>query len=756
MTRQELEAAAQKKWEREQLEQQAQAKWEAEQAAQKQGPGAAEQLETGSRSYLEGMTLGLSEPIISGANAVIGNMIDAGFDSNSIKEFISKAVDTEAIKKGYQADVSRRKTLEGQLPGIALGGEIGGAILPTLLTGGASGAASAMNVGGRAAAGLGGAARGAAKAIPGVAEALEAGGALGSAARVGVGALEGATVAAGSEGLKRAVELPTGFMDAQDIETSLGDVALAGGKFGALGGAALEGIKALPKLGKSLASSFGGVRPEVIDEYLARNKEIRAAVSVPDAKAAVDDALLTVQNATQNLRGNLADETVSAVSALKDKVIKGSSEAYDILAAQDDKISIPSLKKVITQSTKELQPIPGKDPIGSAARAAVSNLRDYRTILNEYPKQITLPQAKQLLQQMDADIQYARSAGGFNSASDRALSEVRSALDSIVKKKSPEYAAKMLEVADDTRALSDLNDKFGTPEKIMAKVGRLGTGKGMIETQGLERLEQKTGAPLSSMVQQIRQADPISGMSTAQTEGFIKTIFHKSSIENKKKLELLSKLSDRDLVSLVENAGIADAFTKEFNAGSRNVNLWAIIGGGALGLAGDAALGTEGAIAGAILGSMVKSYGPRATKSLLDGVAKIKGLPTVQKVEQLIQDVPPGLKQKVMYDLQRAYAVSTAETERVPIPADQFQQTMLDIDGASNLNTVQKARAIDSMNRYGYVPANILRSVALDPGKPGPQTTPPLKRTNDRKPVQNNVKLESIEDFIKQRRKSNL
>lgn len=51
------------------------------------GPIGAEKLETAARSALEGATFGVSEPILSGVNATIGNLIDAGFDAESLKDF---------------------------------------------------------------------------------------------------------------------------------------------------------------------------------------------------------------------------------------------------------------------------------------------------------------------------------------------------------------------------------------------------------------------------------------------------------------------------------------------------------------------------------------------------------------------------------------------------------------------------------------------------------------------------------------------
>lgn len=81
-----------------------------------------------------------------------------------------------------------------------------------------------------------------------------------------------------------------------------------------------------------------------------------------------------------------------------------------------------------------------------------------------------------------------------------------------------------------------------------------------------------------------------------------------------KQLEELGKLSDKNFLDQVEKMQVAEAFTKDATRGSRNVNLWSIIG-----LAGGGSVigGPYGAALGAALGAMSDKYGPRATKQIL-------------------------------------------------------------------------------------------------------------------------------------------
>ena len=313
-SRDELIKQAKAKHEREQLIAQASSKWQAENAPEAEAPAnVPESVETGSRSMLEGMTLGMSEPALSGANAVIGNLIDSGFDSDDLKSFLSNAVDSERIKRGFNEDVGRRRKLEAEHPVIATGSEIAGAVIPSLISGGTSLGASGVKSGATIASKLGSMAGKAVEAIPGAKGLLEAENILGRAARVGKAGVEGAAVAGGSEGVKRLVESPTGFIQDGDEQADLGDIAALGGKFGA-------GMRAIPELAgmvsggaKGMLSALGGVKPQTIDKYLDNVDQIKSAKSIPDAKAIVDDAIAKVQDAVAGQKGDFVDEVIGAV-----------------------------------------------------------------------------------------------------------------------------------------------------------------------------------------------------------------------------------------------------------------------------------------------------------------------------------------------------------------------------------------------------------------------------------------------------------
>lgn len=108
-------------------------------------------------------------------------------------------------------------------------------------------------------------------------------------------------------------------------------------------------------------------------------------------------------------------------------------------------------------------------------------------------------------------------------------------------------------------------------------------------------------------------------------------------------LETLGKMSDQDLVRMVDDLNVSEAFDKEFRIGSRNVNLWGAMGVGFLGG------GPVGLLTGTAIGAVIDRYGPKITKKILIGVSRVKGSPTVEKLSKL------GLPRQVSQELTDAF-----------------------------------------------------------------------------------------------------
>jgi hypothetical protein len=395
--------------------------------------------------------------------------------------------------------------------------------------------------------------------------------------------------------------------------------------------------------------------------------------------------------------------------------------------------------------------VAGRSTVGQTAEGAATALEHYKTQFSKLPKKITLSEAKHILQSMDDDIKYISKAGEFGSRGSNALSSVRSALDEVVKKMSPAYKTQMEQVSSDTRLISDLSDKFGTPEKIYSKMNALMGSKAPLETQALSKLEQATGTGLSKQISALQEVAPIGRMSPQSTEGFLKSIMNSTSIENRKRLQLLSTLSDQDLVSMVDHTGIAEAFTKEFRAGSQHTNLWSIIGLAAIGgVTGDSLGGGMGASAGAVLGALTTKFGPAATRKILDGYSKMRGIPTVAKISHAMANVPPEIRKQLEVDLARSVSIYNGNTP-VPIAKEDRKQTLLDIDRSNGLNAIEKAKAMNSLNRGGTIDSDYMRKLITDKKENDhPYIQPQVN--NARKPIPSGGKLNQVSDYVNQKR----
>lgn len=222
-------------------------------------PTEAQQVETAGRSALEGMSFGVSEPAVSGINAVASNLIDAGFDSNSVNEFIKKATDSERLHEEYKKDIERRKELKSQMPGTAMTAEMFGALL-------SPGNKALEKIGEQ----VGKQAFRLTSKVP---------------AKLGEVALRGATYGVVPEAVRETAQIPTGFMTEEEAP-SIGHVATTGA---AVTGAIEGVVGAVPIIGKNIlrlgkaiqASEMGQTFKKLVGNNIGQLGE----GSIPNLKA---------------------------------------------------------------------------------------------------------------------------------------------------------------------------------------------------------------------------------------------------------------------------------------------------------------------------------------------------------------------------------------------------------------------------------------------------------------------------------------
>jgi len=838
-TRQELIDLAQQKFQREQLISQAQEKWKAENLKQVQPePIGAEKIETAARSALEGATFGVSEPVISGVNSVIGNLIDSGFEAEGLKDFFSKSIDSVRLKKEFEQDVARRRGLEAQLPGVSLASEIGGALVTPMGLG-----KGVATVGKAAVAGV-------ERALAPVLEVAPVTKLLPEAlAQAGRRIAEASATGVAGDALKQAVEVPTGFMKPEE-RLDLGQVGTSAAALtGALEAIPLVG-KAIKAQGKKLLSALGGVSEEGINNYLKDPQALVRAKSpsqikdtldnfvselidevekgklsvsqgqilLNEAKASLDaevksrlqefrsqkfDATLAKKEAQQSFNEAaklakkdlssalsadklaLRDDVVLAIDNLKQKVKQDSVESYKILQESGRVISVKPAIEAAKSALNDLK-IQGKRPEAGASAKAYDQIESYFTDLKRYKNILTTSDAKKKIQQLDQDYIASLTAGEFTDLTQRALRSIRSAFDNQLKD-IPEYAKIMSQLSSNTELLSQSNKAFGNLEKASSRLAKIESIDRDLDRQLLTNLGNATNRPFEQRLIDIQQKSQgltpesiqsalvktpeaselrkanllyekmsrpelpekirqsiLTGekaidvqqasqnllnqqqmLQTAQEKlksigpfgrpasniSAIKTAVSQKNPEYDKYLKTLSNLSEQDFNQYINDLRITEQFQKEFRIGSRNVNLWSLgAGAGVYALTGDPTSSLIIAGLGGNFGALIDKFGPRMTQKILDKYIQVKGIPTLQKIDQIFKDLPTEVKNYAKQDLVRAYTIMQAE----PLIIDDSNKfdIIQDIKN-SNLPSTIKAKNIKNINNNKAIDSLVLSNIGI-------------------------------------------
>ncbi len=114
------------------------------------------------------------------------------------------------------------------------------------------------------------------------------------------------------------------------------------------------------------------------------------------------------------------------------------------------------------------------------------------------------------------------------------------------------------------------------------------------------------------------------GWSPASSESRLKSVMGGRSIENARTIQALSDRTGLDFTKMLKDRNVADAFEKGYMNGSRNVNLWSIIGS----LFGGKALSKDGEpimkVFGGVVGGTIDRAGPKMTQKALDAFMAIR------------------------------------------------------------------------------------------------------------------------------------
>jgi hypothetical protein len=701
-TRQELVKEAEAKFQREQLLAEAEAKFASEQAPKGDAEAPLpEKIETGARSFLEGLSpFGISEPFISGINAGVSRLLDEGMSSKDIAQAVSDVMSVELVKAEYDKDVARRRELKQKLPELSTGAEMAGGLASVAIP----------------AAGLGKTAT----ALPSLAEKV----ATKVPTKLGKAVTTGAIVAAGEAKGREAVLEPTGFMKPDEALPAL-EAAQAGGTLGGALSAAGSVAKGLAKTPGRLLSAFGGVKASVIEDYLKRDKPLDP-ISVDDLKAVVDDAAFKIQAGIQSHRFATADLLSGAVKRLRGKISDDSTAGFAILdqeaqaAAKQGLKKIVPLQDIVTNIDKQIEEIaPGGVGIGPTEKAAVEKLQSLKKDFLASPLtqtgEVSLSDAKGILQTLDKITKYEKSAGTFTDELNLALQAIRGGINRSLRDMSPAYAQHMDQVAAETRLLADMDRFFGTPEKAIIGLKRLESGYDQTINNLTAKLESTTKFPIFQELNKIKKSASVESIRAETSQNFLKSVMRGNSIENRKKLALLSQMSGEDLMKMAQDTAMSEEFNKIVQNGSRDVVFWQTLLGGASGAIGGG-LATESAagsaVGGAIVGYLVKTYGAPTTKIILDGMIKVKGVPTVKKISAALGQIPPQVKDELLTGFVRANTIKLAQDPEREIQFDPELTGDLKIDVlGSDISALKKAQALDSLQKNGTMKQGILRDI---------------------------------------------
>lgn len=168
--------------------------------------------------------------------------------------------------------------------------------------------------------------------------------------------------------------------------------------------------------------------------------------------------------------------------------------------------------------------------------------------------------------------------------------------------------------------------------------------------EALKKAEQKF-APIAKITKDSSQA---------KLESFTKP--KGASIETRRAIEELEKLSGKKFIKDLDNRGILDSYSKSAMNGSRNTVYGSVTGaaiGAAFGgLTGAAALSS----AGAAYGQLVDRFGPKMAKTVMDGLLSMKKNPSIPRIRAL--PIPSGIKDELEREFKVYLQVTNANKNK--------------------------------------------------------------------------------------------
>jgi len=308
-----------------------------------------------------------------------------------------------------------------------------------------------------------------------------------------------------------------------------------GGALGAAGHLAAPYIapvaKKLGKGVKRVAGFVGGVKPDAVDDYLARSVEINKAPSKDDtvqkifdvvdakkqnlfdAKERARDAIAESKNALSRAADqaqnkfnsartarieNTAQSVDDAFRTLKNESIEGSAIARESLndIPADKYISRNDLVGHVKSQMNALLPAGrASGPTPGAATNSYERLQKWKDWLSSLPEDLDANTSKTIMQKIDQETQnlYSAAPGAFAPEEQVALGNLRAGMDQHLKLTSPQYAKEMENVAATTALLHQGTDSLGTGKTLLSNLKNIDGDTALHNRELLDQVGKYTG-----------------------------------------------------------------------------------------------------------------------------------------------------------------------------------------------------------------------------------------------------------------------
>lgn len=529
--------------------------------------------------------------------------------------------------------------------------------------------------------------------------------------------------------------------------------------------------EAVDKLDRTVRENFYGENQTLRNELSEAKRQLD--LSFREEKAMLDSF-------KRSLPERHFEDVSASVEEVRNQAKQSKQVALGVLAGSKEKIPLGkaiveledgsevSLPGVLDQlkAIRKSYNIKGKEAFGVEARAAQSRIDDYMQQISKMGDSVSASKLRNMVDQLDDDIQAIGSITGIAGKSDATLMALRANLDqrlAVV----PGWSEAIGMARDSAQALGRVSKYIKQPEDIVSFLRNAGADDNFLGRDVLHELGQRTGKDFTGISDEAKMAlsiarspramdgikqelpeaqrvrdlqqqldgktnpyelerrvskevegsdqwlklkqaeqevndvqkthDMFKNWNEQNLEEKIKTMINgKEAL--KRNLGTLGQLSDKEFVQAIDDLRTMIQFRKQYKVGSRNVNLFGAMGNAmATGNNRAASIGVAAAV-----GGLIDSFGPRMARQVLNQVANVNGMITVEKLNNLA--LPEFIKKELANQYTKAlYYGANSPKPHVTVGPEEAAAIRMEIQRSKLLSNVEKARQLSNLNKYGQV-----------------------------------------------------